>query len=57
MKDKNTDELHRLLGSFVLQLLENETEWSADTIDEIARAAFDMGAAYMDKEGNFKAAV
>ena len=54
---KETNELHRLLGAFTLQLLESEAEWSADTVDEIARAAMDLGLAYMDKEGSFKASV
>jgi len=53
--NKETNELHRLLGAFTLQLLESEVEWSADTVDEIARAAMDLRLAYMNKEGNFTA--
>jgi hypothetical protein len=53
--NKKTDELHRILGSFVLQLLESDTDWSAETVDEISRAAMDLGLAHTDKNGYFKA--
>ena len=50
-------ELHkdrcRLFSIYVLRLLEREKEWSADTVDEIADAAFDLHLAETDESGNF----
>jgi hypothetical protein len=50
-------ELHehrcRLFSIYVLRLLEREKEWSADTVDKIADAAFDFSLASTDEHGNF----
>jgi len=50
-------ELHenrcRLFTIYVLRLLEREKEWNADTVDEIADAAFDLFLASTDEHGNF----
>ena len=50
-------ELHehrcRLFTIYVLRLLEREKEWNADTVDEIADAAFDLSLASTDEHGNF----
>jgi len=50
-------ELHehrcRLFTIYVLRLLEREKEWNADTVDEIANAAFDLSLASTDEHGNF----
>ena len=51
------EELHqdrcRLFSIYVLRLLEREKEWSADTVDKIADAAFDFSLAITDESGNF----
>ena len=51
------EELHqdrcRLFSIYVLRLLEREKEWSADTVDKIADAAFDFSLAITDEGGNF----
>lgn len=51
------EELHqdrcRLFSIYVLRLLEREKEWSADTVDKIADAAFDFSLAETDEGGNF----
>jgi len=50
-------ELHeyrsRLFAIYVLRLLEREKEWNADTVDEIADAAFDLSLASTDDHGHF----
>ena len=55
--DAMNKELHeyrcRLFAIYVLRLLEREKEWNADTVDEIAEAAFDLFLASTDEHGNF----
>lgn len=43
----------RMFAFYVLRLLEREKEWSADTVDKIADAAFDFSLAITDEGGNF----
>jgi hypothetical protein len=50
-------ELHehrcRLFTIYVLRLLEREKEWNANTIYEIADAAFNLSLASTDDHGHF----
>lgn len=38
----------------VLEILESDKDWSADTIDAIARAAHNLDLTQDDPEGHFK---
>ena len=43
-----------MFAAGVLQILENEKEWSADTTDEISYMAMDLGLADTDENGEFR---
>jgi predicted transcriptional regulator len=38
----------------VLEILESDEEWSAETVDDIASRAIDLGLAHTDNEGYFR---
>jgi hypothetical protein len=40
-------------GEIVLQILEDQKEWDADTTDDIANMAYEFGLAETDENGKF----
>lgn len=52
-KEKHAHRL-QMFAAGVLQILENEKEWSADTTDEISYMAMDLGLADTDENGEFR---
>lgn len=52
-KEKHAKYL-QMFAAGVLQILENEKEWSADTTDEISYMAMDLGLADTDEKGEFR---
>ena len=40
-------------ANFVLLVLENDKEWSADTIDDIGSKAFNLGLSSTNEDGEF----
>lgn len=52
-KEKHAKYL-QMFAARVLEILENEKEWSADTMDEISYVAMDLGLADTDEKGAFR---
>jgi hypothetical protein len=52
-KEKHAKYL-QMFAAGVLEILENEKEWSADTMDEISYVAMDLGLADTDEKGAFR---
>lgn len=52
-KEKHAKYL-QMFAARVLEILENEKEWSADTTDEISYVAMDLGLADTDEKGAFR---
>ena len=52
-KEKHAKYL-QMFAARVLEILENEKEWSADTTDEISYMAMDLGLADTDEKGAFR---
>ena len=44
-------------SNIVLNILEDNEEWDADTVDEISKVAMDLHLAYCDSNGYFKNAL
>jgi len=41
-------------GEIVLQILEDQKEWSSETVDDIANMAMEMGLAELNDDFTFK---
>jgi len=50
MDPERKEKLLKQLGIAVLNILERDEEWTADSADKIGMAAIDLGLAYTDPE-------
>jgi len=53
-RNAERDELLQQFGKYVLQVLEADDDWSADTTDIISSKAMDLGLAELGEESQFK---
>lgn len=52
-KEKHAQRL-QMFAARVLEILESEKDWNADTTDEISYVAMDLGLADTDEKGAFR---